>query len=243
MREIIHIEECVSTNEKLSSLRRSENDAKELLICTDFQTSGKGQGGEFWESEKAKNLTFSYNLVNVNLSAYNQFYISIIIALTLSEIVESEIGNKEVKIKWPNDIYIGSKKVAGILIENVIIGDKIKESYIGIGLNVNQKKFDSNAPNPISIIHFTEKEIDIKELLSAYLLKFDYYLNLLKKGELDRLKTVYLDKLYRINEIGKYQINNEIIDGLIKGIDEYGFLRMSIDGQVRSFDIKEIVYL
>jgi len=243
MREIIHIEECVSTNEKLSSLRRSENEAKELLICADFQTSGKGQGGEFWESEKAKNLTFSYNLVDVNLSAYNQFYISIIIALTLSEIIEGEIGDKEVKIKWPNDIYIGSKKVAGILIENVVIGDKIKESYIGIGLNVNQKKFDSNAPNPISIIHFTEKEIDTKELLSTYLLKFDYYLNLLKKGELDRLKTVYLDKLYRINEIGKYQINNEIIDGIIKGIDEYGFLRMSIDGLERSFDIKEIVYL
>ncbi|RLD44688.1 MAG: biotin--[acetyl-CoA-carboxylase] ligase [Bacteroidetes bacterium] len=243
MRELIYIEECESTNVELSLLRESNSDEKEIVICTDYQSAGKGQGTNFWESKKSENLTFSYNLINTRLKAVNQFYISIIVSLSIVELLKAYLSTKTISIKWPNDVYIDNKKVAGILIENVIIGDKIKESYIGIGINVNQKIFDSNAPNPISIINYTEKESEIKELLSAYLLKFDYYLNLYKNGEFERLKTMYLDKLYRINEIGKYQINNEIIDGVIKGIDEYGFLSIMINGELKSFDIKQVKYL
>ena len=243
MRELIYIEKCESTNAKLASLRNSETVTKELLIYTDYQTAGKGQGDNFWESKKGKNLICSYNLVNLGLKAHNQFYISVIVALSIVDLLSEFLPSDDIQIKWPNDVYVGQKKIAGILIENVLIGDEIKESYIGIGLNVNQEKFESSAPNPISIIHFIEKESDIKKLLSAYLLKFDYYLNMLNNGELERLKSMYLDKLYRINVLCKYQINNEIIDGVIKGIDEFGFLSLMINGELKSFDIKQVIYL
>ena len=243
MRELIYIEECESTNAELLSLIKSKEETKELLVYTDYQTAGKGQGDGFWESEKAKNLTFSYNLNNIDLSAYNQFYISIITSISLVELVKSIIGDKEVKIKWPNDIYIGSKKVAGILIENVVVGDIIKESYIGIGLNVNQRKFESDAPNPISLLNIIEKNSNLPNLLKKYQLINNKYFMQLKNCEFEKLKANYLKLLYRINEKHAYIICNNEVDAMITGVDTHGFLQVNTQGVTKSFDIKEIIYL
>ena len=243
MREFIYLEKCNSTNSFLSNLLNDNSTEKSYVIVCDFQSSGQGQGDAFWESEREKNLTFSYNLVNMDLKAVNQFYISIIISLSITDIIEAYLPTETVKIKWPNDIYIHDKKLAGILVENSVLGDKIVACNIGIGININQQNFESNAPNPVSLIHFYNKQVDTKEVLFSYLKSFDYYYALLQNEEFDLLKSKYLDKLYRINKVSKYQINNEIIDAEIKGVDEYGFLSLMINGELKSFDIKQVKYL
>jgi len=243
MREFIYLEECNSTNSFLSNLLADNSTEKSYVVTSAFQSSGQGQGDAFWESEKGKNLTFSYNLVNMDIKAVNQFYISIIISLSIADLIESYLPSETVKIKWPNDIYIHDKKLAGILVENSVLGDKIVASNIGIGININQQKFESNAPNPVSVIHYYNKQLDVKEVLFSYLKSFDNYYALLQNGEFNILKSMYLDKLYRINKVGKYQINDEIIEGEIKGIDEFGFLSLMINNKLKSFDIKQVKYL
>ena len=149
----------------------------------------------------------------------------------------------DLKIKWPNDVYIGDKKVAGILVENHVSGENIVSCNIGIGINANQLIFKSNAPNPVSIRNFCDHEIDTNILLIDYMYNFEKYLALLKNGEFESLKRMYLNKMYRINKIHKYSIDNKIIFATIRGVDTYGFLNMNIDGDSKSFDIKQVKYL
>jgi len=243
MRKLIHLQECVSTNDELSKLVKSEKDLIEYVIRSDFQTSGKGQKGAFWEAKMNENLTFSYNLVDIGLYAHNQFYISAIIALSLVELISEIIGEENVRIKWPNDIYIGTKKVAGILIENDVCGDKIQESLIGIGLNVNQQKFESDAPNPISMFNILHQKLNIEDLLNRYLDISNKYVDLLRCEEFESIKSEYLKLMYQINEKRTYIVKNKEVIASITGVDEYGFLQLKIDNQLYSYDIKEVVYL
>ena len=243
MKNIIFLKKCTSTNEYLSNMIEAESANNEYVVCSDFQTGGKGQGEAFWESEKEKNLTFSYNLINIDINAVNQFYISIIISLSIVNVLKELLPQKNIKIKWPNDVYIDDKKVAGILIENTIFQDKIVSCNIGIGINVNQKIFTSNAPNPVSIIEFYNAEISIKVLLDSYFIHFDKYYEIFKQQQYELLKSRYMNLLYRKGNKYFYKIDDEIIEGTIVGVDEFGFLLIDINGLRKAFDIKQVVYL
>lgn len=240
---IINIDECQSTNIYLKELISFNDDDENYVVKTNFQSSGKGQGSNVWESERSKNLMFSFNSINHGLEAVNQFYITAIVSYSVCEILTVLLPTEEVKIKWPNDIYIGNKKVAGILIENDVINNVIKESLIGIGINVNQSKFMSDAPNPTSLINLLKKETDIDELLESFFIKYEENYRILKEDKFDSIRERYLSKMFRINEKHEYIIDDEIKTGKIIGIDEYGFLQMSINNTVRSFDIKDVKYL
>lgn len=147
-----------------------------MVVVAEYQTAGKGCGKNSWESERGKNLTFSM-LVHpserpLRIQAKEQFRITEVVSVALCKTLQSYIYNK-VEIKWPNDIYVGDKKLCGILIENRLQGAEIKDCIIGIGLNVNQREFLSDAPNPVSLYQLTGKELDRDELLKAFLENFE----------------------------------------------------------------------
>lgn len=177
--EIIHIAETDSTNRWLRE-RGGEGD---MVVVADYQTAGKGQGNNSWESERGKNLLFSVLYHPQRIPANRQFHISMAVSLAIADALGEHIG--DVSIKWPNDIYWRNAKICGILIENRLLGQTIRDSIIGVGVNVNQRQFHSNAPNPVSLWQIHGHETDLELLLQSILDKFTLYIN--KKGDQDTI--------------------------------------------------------
>ena len=152
-----------STNTLLKEMIAAGNPPE--FIYTGFQTAGRGQTGNGWESEEGKNLLCSV-LISHQPSAFSiqPFYLNVAVSVAVHRVI-SELGISELGIKWPNDIYWKDKKLAGILIENAIVGNELKYSIAGIGLNVNQTEWHSDAPNPVSLKQITGKDYDIDTLM------------------------------------------------------------------------------
>ncbi len=242
-KKIIFVKECESTNLLLNNILKERGDESSIVLRTDFQTNGVGQKGNFWESERKKNLLFSYNVNFENLNAVKQFYLSAIVSLAIVNLLKKYLYSDDIYIKWPNDIYVGNKKIAGILIENSLIGNRIKSSVIGVGINVNQIIFTSSAPNPVSLKFLKGEDISIEEIFEKFILEFEKKYLLLKELDFFEIKTNYLEFLYQKDEPKNYLIDKKNINGIIRGIDKYGFLQIEIDNKIKSFDIKEVVYL
>lgn len=162
------LESCGST----SSVLRERTDAPHgLVVAARTQTAGRGQRGNSWEAEAGANLTFSLNLTEITLPASRQFELSMAVALSIADFVQDILRRDgaadEVTVKWPNDIYAGDRKICGILIENSLTGSTITRSIAGIGLNVNQLEFHSDAPNPVSLAQLTGRRYDLEQMLEA----------------------------------------------------------------------------
>ena len=149
MVKTLYLEETDSTNDFLRQYTPGE-DEDMTVVWTDFQRKGRGQGSNQWESEAGKNLTFSVLIHPDKVRAQDQYIISMAVAETMHRFLSGMV-DAAIQIKWPNDIYVGDSKIGGILIENHLSGEHIKDCIIGIGLNVNQTVFVSDAPNPISM--------------------------------------------------------------------------------------------
>ncbi|MCM1020641.1 MAG: biotin--[acetyl-CoA-carboxylase] ligase [Muribaculum sp.] len=137
------------------------------VVAAHCQTAGRGQRGNSWEAEQGKNLTFSLLLHPRGIEACEQFRISQAVSLGIVDTLRPLLPGREVKIKWPNDIYVGNSKICGILIENSLSGKTISHSIAGIGINVNQRRFLSNAPNPVSMIQLLGHETALEPLLNS----------------------------------------------------------------------------
>jgi BirA family biotin operon repressor/biotin-[acetyl-CoA-carboxylase] ligase len=171
-----------------------------FTIRTDYQTAGRGQAGNSWESERGKNLLFSTLLRYPEIDAAEQWRLSMLVAVAVREAVAEamrqkgdETESKNIQIKWPNDIYYKDKKLVGILIENILAGRKIAYTIAGIGINVNQTAWLSNAPNPISIKQITGKEYNIECIL-------EHFIDAIKHWENKSTETIrdeYIKHLYR----------------------------------------------
>lgn len=183
----MYIAETNSTNDLLKA------HPEWITIRTDFQTAGRGQAGNGWESERGKNLLFSTLLVQPCIAVSEQFYLSMAVAVALRDVVAMCLPSEmEATIKWPNDIYVGDKKLAGILIEHQLAEGKIAQTVVGIGLNVNQEKWEGNAPNPTSLRLLTQQTWEIEPLMQMFLRNLS--------EEMQNLRTVkehYLQHLYR----------------------------------------------
>lgn len=188
----MYIKETHSTS---TLLREQYTDALPHLytIRTDYQTAGRGQVGNTWESEKGKNLLFSTLLRHEELHATEQWRISMWVAITLWEVLAKHLDKERLTIKWPNDIYYGDKKLVGILIENALIGQYVEHSIVGIGVNVHQMNWQSNAPNPISMKEITGREYDIEGLLNEWICSMKSW----KNSKIEDLSSAYLQHLYR----------------------------------------------
>lgn len=230
--EIIHIAETDSTNRWLRE-RGGEGD---MVVVADYQTAGKGQGTNSWESERGKNLLFSVLYHPQRIPANRQFHISMAVSLAIADALGEHIG--DVSIKWPNDIYWRNAKICGILIENRLLGQTIRDSIIGAGINVNQRQFHSNAPNPVSLWQIHGHETDLELLLQSILDKFTLYIN--KK----EIKTQYLHQLYRRKGFHPYADKEGSFMAEIVDVEDDGHLLLCDDnGQQRRYAFKEVSFV
>ncbi len=232
-----------STNNEIKILNQKQNLPDFTILCTHFQNAGKGQMGNSWESEKGKNLTFSILLKPENIQAHDQFLISKAISVGICKVFRNY--GSPFFIKWPNDIYYKNSKIGGILIENTICSSNIHESIIGIGLNINQKKFFSNAPNPISLVNITNTENNLDDFLIKILSSIASCLELLNNQDnTDLLNLEYLNSLFRKDGYHTYKDDNGFFKASIKGIADYGQLVLETDsGELRTYSFKEVEFI
>ena len=168
---IIHINECDSTNAYLQRLVMEGEPQEGTVISTSFQTKGRGQLTNVWEAEAGQNILCSILLRPTSLPIKSQFLISQAISVAIVDVLNSYTDG--FSIKWPNDIYYKEDKIAGILIENTLSSAGISTCIIGLGLNVNQQTFRSDAPNPISLFNIIGRETSVPELLQSILERFN----------------------------------------------------------------------
>ncbi len=239
---IIKIERTVSTNNYATSqVHENETKAGTVFLAYD-QTAGRGQLANRWESEAGKNLTFSVFLRPSFLEIHKQYMLSKVVCLGLESFL-SEL-TECVKIKWPNDMYVGDRKICGILIENAIMSGQISQSIIGIGLNINQTRFLSEAPNPVSLKMLTGQDYSPDDLLIDLLKQLDHYYSQLVAGNFDQLDLEFQQKLYRLDEWHPYKDEKHHYTGKIIGVNEIGQLKIQErDGPVHEYHFKEVAYL
>ena len=238
----INLEEVDSTNSYMKQLIFvNDNTIEGLVVVAKNQFEGRGQQKNIWESEKGKNLIFSIFL-KPNIEVGNQFLLSKLVSLGIVDfLLDKELDN--VKIKWPNDIYIKDEKLSGILIENSIKGNKIYNSIVGIGLNVNQINFPSAVCNPTSLKILKGLNLDIEECLNELLFFIEKRYLMLKSGKIDLINKNYLEYLYWLNQPRKFLVSNEIVSGIIIGVYVTGKLQLKVNDKIEAFDLKEIEFL
>lgn len=246
--KIIHISTTDSTNSGLGQLN-TEVVLKEgvglpegTILWADFQSAGKGQRGNSWESENSKNLTFSIILHPSTIKANQQFLISQVVALGVAKFLNKYTDN--ISIKWPNDIYCGNRKICGILIENQLEDTTMTDSIAGIGININQTIFISNAPNPVSLKLITGNNYSLDILIEEVQLSILSYYKKLLDGEIDAIKKEYKNNLFRKD--GFHLFNDGITDfyAKIKDIEETGTLVLEDkNGMERDFAFKEVKFI
>ena len=237
--KITRFKNIESTNSYLQNLLDEGENIADNVVVADFQTSGKGQGRNVWESEDGKNLLFSIALDMSFLKAENQFVLTQLISVVMIDVLKKYLPEDSLFIKWPNDIYFNDKKIAGILIKNEIKGMMLGTSIIGIGLNVNQTDFDKNLPNPISMKMITGKDYDLEEILMEVYESTSLQVNKCQSS----IVSSYINHLYRYKQWAMYEHEGVEKEMMIIGYDRFGrlVLKEKNDREVVC-DLKEILF-
>ena len=240
---IIKLDAIDSTNNYLKKMILHGGINDYTVVTAKFQTEGKGQLGTKWESEHSKNLICSVYKKNINIKVQDQFVISALVSLALVKTLR-KINLSNLHIKWPNDIMSDNKKICGILIENIVMENYIKDIVIGIGLNVNQTIFN-NLPNATSIKNLIGTTCSIDEILEDLVKNLEYYFNKLDKSSINSIFKKYEDALFRINKPSTFKnLKGEVFSGYIKGVSRLGKLNVMLeDNIVKSYALKEISML
>lgn len=239
---LIHIEETDSTNNYLIKLSDREPVAECTVVQADFQSAGKGQRGNSWEAERGKNLLFSFVLYPTFLEARRQFILSQVIALAVKEELEQYTG--DISIKWPNDIYWREKKICGMLIENDLAGMHIGRCVTGIGLNINQERFASDAPNPVSLKQITGQETDRQTVLCGIMRRVQTYYADIRQGNTEGIAGRYLNALFRREGMHRYRNADGEFLARIRDVEANGhFVLEDERGNIRRYVFKEVQYV
>jgi BirA family transcriptional regulator, biotin operon repressor / biotin---[acetyl-CoA-carboxylase] ligase len=244
-RNAIHLLKVDSTNSYASELLRQTKPSEGTIIYTFDQENGRGQRGNRWQAEPNKNVAFSLILHPVFLPVKEQFLLTKMVSLAVADLMAELLENSgsNIHIKWPNDIYVNHFKIAGILIENSISGNKILSSVIGIGINVNQLKFDTLL-NVTSLKSITGKNYELKMVIERLCEFLEARYLQLKATKYSLLNDTYLQKLYRLNEWKNYSCSNKTFQGKIKGVSTEGRLQVELEtSEIKEFDLKEISFL
>jgi BirA family transcriptional regulator, biotin operon repressor / biotin---[acetyl-CoA-carboxylase] ligase len=241
--EIIRLSSIGSTNQYLSEILNTNTLAQGSIVTAYDQTQGKGQDNNGWESEPGKNLTVSIVLYPVFLKPELQFQLTMVVSLSVCETLDNYPLPERAQIKWPNDIYIGNRKIAGILIKNEIMGNSISCTIAGLGLNINQAGFTDNAPGAVSLRMLTNKEYDIDKILTDWHNNLAHWYERLMNKEFRKINDAYLDRFYLLNQQYEFIIRGERIEATIRGLAEYGMLLMEgTDGKQYICSLKEVVF-
>ena len=236
-----------STNTYLRDLKGGDPDFDYEVAVADFQTAGRGQKGNTWESEQGKNLLFSILAHPYNIKVREQFYISEAIALAVSDSVAVAMGSEyaaDLSVKWSNDVYWKDFKMAGILIENTLQGDCILDTVVGVGLDVNQEVFVSDAPNPVSLKNITGRDYDRDALLNDIISRFIGYMERSSSQDRADVDRLYRERLYRRHGMHGFRDGNGCFRASIEGIRSDGCLMLLTDsGEHRVYEFKQVQFI
>jgi BirA family biotin operon repressor/biotin-[acetyl-CoA-carboxylase] ligase len=240
-KKIIFLPSCHSTNDIAQKL--PDIDTNGTVIVADIQTKGRGRQGKDWESEPAKNLTFSALLRFEKNFLEEIFDLSVITANSLVRTLQDFLPDEKFFIKWPNDIFVRDKKAAGILIENSWSGKILSKAVIGIGLNVNQDFFEN--PRAISLKNLAKKEFSREAILHLFCEIFEAKLRKIEQGFAFAERNEYQNLLYGRGEVLNFSFQDEILPGKVLKVLPSGRICIEfaeIDA-VKTFDINELNWI
>lgn len=265
---MMELDEVDSTNRFLRQLD-THGDNRMTLVTAEFQSAGRGSGENRWESAKGENLLLSLRVMPSNLPVRRMFAISEAAALAVRETLTSaslapalsqgegamtqpftpplEGMGKAFTVKWPNDIYFEDSKVAGMLIENDLQGALVRSSVIGIGINVNQRRFLSDAPNPRSLADIVGHDVERHFVLEQFMLRFTHYMKQINEGKedmLDALHEHYKKHLYRFGEEHDFCDEMGVFCAKLVDVEPSGHLVLQDkEGKRRRYEFKEVRYI
>ncbi len=238
---IIRLQTVDSTNRYLHDCPPVGEEEMTVAVA-DYQTAGRGQGTNTWESEAGTNLLFSLMVHPCWMPVGRQFLLSMAGALALKETLDAYIDF--VTLKWPNDMYWRDSKLSGTLIETTVNSRGIGRCIFGIGLNVNQREFRSDAPNPVSLYQLLGREIDREHLLHEILHAFEHYYELLRQGRYGEVSQRYHEALYRRSGFYRYRDKDGEFEGAIVEVEDDGHLILrDREGSIRSYAFKEVEFV
>ncbi|MBN8695695.1 MAG: biotin--[acetyl-CoA-carboxylase] ligase [Bacteroidetes bacterium] len=242
----IHLKSVDSTNSYASELLRQISLPDGTLFYTFDQQNGRGQRGNSWESEPSKNVALSYILHAKFLAPNKQFLLTKTVSLAVADVMTDTLKKEgiqaDVKIKWPNDIYVNGNKIAGILIENILKDNTIQHSIIGIGININQTEFKTTS-KATSLKILIKKEQSKEMLLELLSSKLEAYYLKLKSNRISDLDAAYLKQLYQFETPALYETDSGQFIGTLSGVSETGKLQIIMGTGIREFDLKEIRFI
>jgi BirA family transcriptional regulator, biotin operon repressor / biotin---[acetyl-CoA-carboxylase] ligase len=234
---LIYVPECHSTNTLMSDMLQRQPLPEGTVVVSDFQTAGRGQRGNSWESGKGMNLTFSVLLTPSLVEVTHQFDLTRVVSLAVADVVGRYLP---VRIKWPNDIMVNDRKICGILIENQVQGNRLSKSIVGIGLNINQRHFSSTLASSLAVE--SNQTFESAAVLEHLLEALEHrYLQLRQHQEL--LRQQYLEQLYWKGERHQFLVQEQPTEGTIQGVDLEGRLQLQTTHGTSFFRLKEIRYL
>lgn len=237
----ITLDTISSTNDYLSEYV-IDDDSDIVVASAEYQTKGRGQGGNSWESQRGKNLLFSILCRPVDIPASSQFILLQAESLAIKDTLDQYASG--FSIKWPNDIYYQDKKISGTLIECILKGSTIDRCVLGTGLNINQHQFVSDAPNPIALCSVIGHDIERDKILHDLSERFAAYLSAIEQGKWDMISERYHQALYRREGYHLYRDSKELFKAEIVKITPYGHLVLRTDaGSLRTYAFKEVTFI
>ena len=236
---VIRLDTVDSTNTYLHAYRGAED---VVVVTARHQTAGRGQGGNRWEDAEGQNLLFSIQIRPVEVAIDHQFVLAMAEALALKRALDTYADGME--LKWPNDIYHRDRKLSGTLIETAVSGGRLKRMIMGTGINVNQRRFTSDAPNPVSLSQITGSDESIDHLLERILQAFDDYYRRVLEGDYAGISREYHEALYRRKGFYRYRDADGEFDAELVGVAYDGRLSLrDSEGRQRSYAFKEVEFI
>lgn len=236
---VIHLDAVTSTNTVAKELLQAGEAGEGLIITAEEQTEGRGQLTNVWESEKGLNLLCSVVLCPQHLTVSQQVFMNMAMCLAVCDAVSKV--TRGVKVKWPNDVFIRDRKVAGILVENTLSGNHIRQSIVGIGININQERFAAKRATSLRMETGTEHQRE--EILEELIRQLEKRYAQLHLRYFEKIREEYHRQLLGWQELRTFKSGEEVFDGIIQGVDDEGRLVVRYMNQVRKFMVKQVSML
>lgn len=236
---IVHLDSVTSTNTIARGLLQQDEAREGLVLVAEHQTEGRGQQNSSWESQGGKNLLCSFVFTPVFMAVHQQVFFNMAMCLAVCDTLEKH--TRGVKVKWPNDVYIHDKKVAGLLIENSVNGSAVKSAVVGIGLNVNQQSFEE--PKATSLFMSTGIEYAREEVLQHLVSAMGRRYAQLQLKQFERIKTDYHKQLLGWQQLRTFKAGEEVFDAIINGVDDEGRLLLQRMNRIEKYMVKQVSML
>lgn len=242
-RSVIRLDTVNSTNTYATNQLAKSRLPEGTAFVAAEQTQGRGYSGNQWKSENGMNLLLSVVLYPVFLAPRQHFFLNQVASLAIAETLQAYLPVKDVKIKWPNDVFIGDKKAAGILIENSVKGNIIQHAITGMGINVNQKEFDPALKQATSLIKEIRREVSLDDLMKELFVQLEKRYLQLKQDKMEILVKDYMKRLYRVDVPSTFSASGKNFRGKIEGITADGKLVIEHGGAHEVYGFKEVEFI